>query len=251
MRPTVANLNFTSRKRIKRGLLRITGTTSGAEGYFVLDKFDVSEYGFDGDAIVFVESFTGKYGFQRFVIGRLNSLDLLKQHPFASSDLPNATFRIKVVTGDESGRILGDADNIPVEIGGRPPSILPIDPVDLDHRVWWLDIDEETGPVLQMNERLPDYQQIARDQEFRAIVMPSVVQQITIWVLKSIGNKGELNPNVQKWAKALTFPGVDPTKFNGDDDNAPQDFALKTAMAFAKYHGYFDSYITALDRRQH
>ena len=250
MRPTVANLNFTSRKRIERGLLRITGTTSGAEGYFILDKFDVSEYGFDQDAIVFVESFTGKYGFQRFEIGRLNSLDLLKQHPFASSDLHNATFRIKVVTGDESGRILGDADNIPVEIGGRRPSILSTVQVDLDHRVWWLDIDDETGPVLQMNERLPDYQQIARDQEFRAIVMPSVVQQIAIWVVEKIVS-GEITPHVQKWAKVLTFQGVDPTKFNGDDDHARQDFALKTAMAFAKHHGYFDRYITALDRRQH
>ena len=250
MRPTVANLNFTARKRIERGLLRITGTTSGADGYFVLDKFDVSEYGFDDDAIVFVESFTGKYGFQRFEIGRINSLDLLKQHPFASSDLPNATFRIKVVTGDESGRILGDADNIPVEIGGRRPSILPTVQVDLGHRVWWLDIDDETGPVLQMNERLPDYQQIARDQEFRAIVMPSVVQQITIWVVKKTVS-GEITPHVQKWEKALTFPGVDPKKFNGADDHDLQDFPLKTAMAFAKHHGYFDRYITALDRRQH
>lgn len=249
MRPTVNTLNFTSRKRINRGLLRITGNISGAEGYFILDKFDVSKYGFDHDAIVFVESFTGKYGFQRFEIGRLSSLQLLKQHPFASSDLRNAIFRIKVVAGNESGRILGDADNIPVEIGGHPSSLLPIEKVDLDQLVWWLDIDEENGPVLQMNSRFSDSQQIALDNEFRATVMQSVVQQIAIWVVNNIAT-GETTPNSQKWIKVLTIFGADPTKLKHDDKISIKEFGLKAAMAFTKYYRLYDGYIKALDSRR-
>lgn len=249
MRPTVANLNFTSRKRVERQHLRISGTTAGADGYFVLDKFVITEYEFPPDSVVFVESFTGKYGFQRFEIGRLDRLDFSKQNKFSSIDLPNANFRLKIVASDSSGRILGDADNIPVEIGGRPPSILPIDPVDLDNRIWWLEIDEETGPVLQMNQRLPDYQQIARDQEFRATIMPSIVYRIALWVLDNI-NSGEGDINVRRWTKALTFPGVDPTDANTDDEGSREDFALKITKAFAKHHGFFDRYLIALDRNQ-
>jgi hypothetical protein len=247
MRPTVANLNFTSRKRIERSQIRISGIAAGTEGYFILDRFDVTEYEFPSDAQVIVESWTGKYGFQRFEIGRLDRLDFTKQNRFAANDLPNATFRIKVVATGSSGKILGDADNIPVEIGGRPPSILPIDPVDLDNRVWWLEIDEETGPVLQMNQRLPDYQQIARDIEFRATIMPSVVYQIALWVATSM-NSGEADDKVRRWAKALTLPGVEPSKVNVEDDDARRDFAIKAAKAFAKHHGLFEKYLTSLDR---
>jgi len=247
MRPTVANLNFTSRKRIERSHIRLSGSTAGTEGYFILDRFDVSEYEFPNDAQVVVESWTGKYGFQRFEIGRLDRLDFAKQHRFAANDLPNATFRIKVVGTGSSGKILGDADNIPVEIGGKPPSILPIDPVDLDNRVWWLEIDDETGPVLQMNQRLPDYQQIARDTEFRATIMPSVVHQIALWVASSM-NSGEADAKVRRWAKALTLPGVDPSKVNVEDEDARQDFAVMAAKAFAKHHGFFEKYLTSLDR---
>jgi hypothetical protein len=247
VRPTVANLNFTSRKRIERSQIRISGNTAGSEGYFILDRFEVAEYRFPNDAQVYVESWTGKYGFQRFEIGRLDRLDLAKQNKFASNDLPNATFRIKVVAAGSSGKILGDADNIPVEIGGRPPSILPIDPVDLDNRVWWLEIDDETGPVLQMNQRLPDYQQIARDTEFRATIMPSVVYQIALWVTSSM-NSGEADAKVRRWAKALTLPGVDPSKVNVEDEDSRQDFALKASKAFAKHYGLFDRYLTSLDR---
>jgi len=249
MRPTVANLNFTSRKRIERSHVRISGTTAGNEGYFILDRFDVSEYEFPYDAQLFVESWTGKYGYQRFDVGRLDRLDLAKRHDFASNDLPNATFRIKVVAPGSSGKILGDADNIPVEIGGRPPSILPIDPVDLDNRVWWLEIDEETGPVLQMNQRLPDYQQIARDIEFRATVMPSVVYQIALWVASSTSS-GEADAKVRRWEKALTFPGVDLSKVNVEDEDSRQDFATRAAKAFAKHHDLFEKFIISLDRNQ-
>lgn len=247
MRPTVANLNFTSRKRIERHHIRISGHTAGTEGYFILDRLEVSEYAFPNDAQVVVESWTGKYGFQRFDIGRLDRIDFGKQNRFAANDLPNATFRIKVVAGGESGRILGDADNIPVEIGGKPPSILPIDPVDLDNRVWWLEIDEETGPVLQMNQRLPDYQQIARDTEFRATIMPSVVYQIALWVVTSM-DSGEADAKVRRWAKALTLPGVDPTRVNVEDEDARHDFAVRASKAFAKHHDLFEKYLISLDR---
>lgn len=247
MRPTVANLNFTSRKRIERSHIRISGNTSGPDGYFILDRFDVGEYGFPNDAHVCIESWTGKYGFQRFEIGRLDRIDLSKQVQFSANDLPNATFRIKVVVAGSTGKILGDADNIPVEIGGRPPSILPIDPVDLDNRIWWLEIDEEIGPVLQMNQRLPDYQQIARDTEFRATIMPTVVYQIALWITSSM-NSGEIDAKVRRWAKVLTFPGVDSFKVNVQDADSRQDFALKVAKAFAKSHGLFDRYLISLDR---
>lgn len=249
MRPTVANLNYTSRQRIERAEIKISGIISGSEASFTLERFSVAEYDFPNDATVVVESFTGKYGFQRYEVGRLDQLDLAARYPFAANDLPNAVFRIKVVSPGGSGQILGDADNIPVEIGGRPPSILPVDPVDLDNRVWWLEIDEETGPVLQMNQRLPDYQQIARDIEFRATAMPSVVYQIALWVASNI-NSGETNANIRRWTKALTFPGVDPSNTNFDDEDARADFALKVVLAFARHHGFFDLYMTSLDRRQ-
>ena len=251
MRPTVATLNFTSRKRIERNSVRISGVTSGSEGYFLLEKFDVNEHAFPPTANVIIESFTGKYGFQRFTIGVIDGLDLTRRHLFSPSDLPNAIFRIKVVSGDRStvGKILGDADNIPIEIGGRPPSLLPIDPVDLDNRVWWLDFDDEIGPVLQMNERLPDYQQVARDDGFRATVMPTVVYQIMLWVIsKTI--EGEGDSNVRRWAKALTFPGIDLKKINFDGEDSEIDFALKVVKAFAKQNNFIDKFNIALDKSQ-
>ncbi len=251
MRPTVATLNFTSRKRIERNNVRISGVMNGSEGFFVLEKFDVDEHAFPPLANVVIESYTGKYGFQRFTIGVIDGIDLTRHHPFPLSDLPNAVFRIKVVSGDLStaGRILGDADKIPIEIGGRPPSLLPIDPVDLDNRVWWLDFDDELGPVLQMNERLPDYQQIARDDGFRATVLPTVVYQIVMWLISKT-SEGEGDSIVRRWVKALTFPGIDLRKIDFDDDETKKDFALKVAKAFAKQNGFIDKFNIALDKSQ-
>lgn len=254
MKPTVATLNFTERHRIERRDVRITGHTSGAQGYFLLEKLEVGSLGLDPSAVVVIECFTGKIGFQRYIHGPLADIESCasNQHQFPSTDLPNATFRVKIVSCNSltKGRILADANDIPVEFGGRPPSLLGVDPADIGELVWALDISEETGPILQINERLPDPQQIARDTEFRATVMPKIVAEIAFWVAEKV-QSGEADSSATKWKRALSqLPGIN---FDTADTSTVEhrtELADRVSHAWAKQHDSVNKFKNALERRQ-
>jgi len=249
MRPTVATFNFTDRERIEREFVRITGGGTSNAGYFCIEKLDLNEFSFESGGEVVVECYTSKYGYHRFEIGSIEDLDLSRRHPFHFGELSSAKFNIRIVSNNPTtkGRVLGEAHGVSVEIGGRTPSLLPIDPTELDQRVWNLHFDGDNGPVLLMNERLPDYQQIALDNGFRAVTMVAIIKEIGRWVLKQI-EEGESDEYTRKWSRAFTALGHNPEDLDSEDSNAIADYPEKLAKAYARSHTFFDKYLNVLDR---
>ncbi len=252
MKPTVATLNFTHRKRIEREAVRIVGRTDGLQDYFELEKLDVRDLDLDPTALIVIECFTGKVGFHRFVHGPLSDLEVLrsKRHEFSLFDLQNALFRLKIVSThfESKGRILADADGIPMIFGGKPPALLPIEVSDLGDLVWSVDIPEDSGPSLQINERVLDPQQVARDDEFRAVVMPKVVERIALWLAESIED-GELDQFAKKWKKAFAILDVNFDLADTGTVEARRDLAEMTSRAFSKHHKLMEKFNIAQERR--
>lgn len=251
MRPTVATLNFTDRKRIEREFVRIVGGGNSQNGFFCLEKVDLTEFDFESGSELILECYTSKYGYHRFEIGPIEGIDRSTRHPFHFGELASAKFNIRIVSTSShaKGRILGEAQGISVEIGGRTPSLLPIDPTELDQNVWNLDLDGDTGPILLMNERLPDYQQVALDNGFRSVTMVVIIERIGEWVLRQI-NEGEADEYTRKWARAFTALGHNPDEVDSDNPTSMAEYPKKLAKAFARSNSFFDKYLTAIDRSE-
>lgn len=68
-------------------------------------------------------------------------------------------FRIKVVDSDgQKGKILASADRVRPTIEGEHmgrKSIFPVDYRDLGQEIWRVEIEEESGPVLLLNSKIP------------------------------------------------------------------------------------------------
>ena len=251
MRPTVATLNFTDRKRIEREFVRIVGGGNSSDGYFCIEKLDLAEFEFEPGSDLIVECYTSKYGYNRFEIGSFENIDKSIRYPFHFGELASAKFNIRIVStnSDEKGRILGEAQGIAVEIGGRTPSLLPIDPTELDQNVWNLQLDGDTGPILLMNERLPDYQQVALDNGFRSVTMVSIIERIGEWVLRQI-NEGESDEYTRKWARAFTALGHNPEEVDSENEISVAEYPKKLAKSFARSNAFFDKYLVAIDRSE-
>jgi hypothetical protein len=249
MRPTVATINFTNRQRIEREYVRIVGGGDATGGYFSIEKLELSEFVFDSLCEIVVECWTSKYGYHRFEVGSISKLDKSTQYPFRFSELANAKLNIRIVSVEEKtkGMVVGEAHGLSVEIGGKPPSLLPIDQTQLDQRVWNLLLDFDSGPVLQMNERLSDYQQVAKDDVFRAISMVTVIEKIGEWVLKKI-NAGEQDEYVKKWTRAFTALGHNPEEVNSVNVSEVADFPGKVGKAFARKNSFYERFVVAVER---
>ena len=249
MRPTVATINFTNRQRIEREFVQIVGGGDTTNGYFSFEKLELDEFGFDPLCRIVVECWTSKYGYHRFEIGNIATFDRTIRYPFRFSELANAKLNIRIVSIDEKtkGMVVGEAYGLAVEIGGKPPSLLPIDQTQLDQRVWNLLIDIDSGPVLQMNERLSDYQQVAKDDLFRAISMVTVIEKIGEWVLKKI-NAGEQDEYVKKWTRAFTALGHNPEEVNSGNATEVADFPGKVGKAFARKNSFYERFVVAVER---
>lgn len=54
---------------------------------------------------------------------------------------------------------------------------------DLGERVWGVTVDETEGPVLTMNRKLPDADDLMRTPIFQSLVLPQVMREIALWLL--------------------------------------------------------------------
>lgn len=182
----IRRCNYTGRKRIPQKQIRIRVDEEAK-------KFEAS-WNLEGtempaSAEVWVEAFTsGSPSTERFAYGTVGT-----PRPGASDrslrmlELEAVGFNFKVVdTGENIGRLLGIARNIrPVGDDGEAgqQSILPVNPTDLGQQVWRVNFSHER-PWLEVNNRIPEIMQIAReDRKFFSLVYPAVIRQILSRVL--------------------------------------------------------------------
>ena len=201
----IKRINRTRRKRVTKTHIELSlRTTQGGEAPIFDLELKLSEYNFPPGSVVRVEAWRGN-AVQRWDFGTVESLTPPPEEERRLTDVPmGAQFRILVVAGDESGRLLGHAPNIrpvlPVD------SRLPLEESDqLGAQVWRVDFDGENGnPVLQVNSGIPGISEVVRsDAAFRSLVMPEVFR--TILTRMVLIDQADIEDDDGPWADWFTI----------------------------------------------
>lgn len=253
MKQQVQSLNFTGKQAIDGEHVSISGFAANSDSYLMISKFDVEEYKFESNAKVVIEVWTTRYGMTRFDAGELQSLDFNKQYAIDidANGMRSASVDINVVSTKPETRhkILGSIKRIRVSVDGRKVSILPHIERSLGGEVWRLEFDfDDSGlPVLCINSRIEDATQLVESKDFRAIVMPVVVEKIAQWLLER-QKEGDLeDAGIKKWE--VFFKNLGWSIPDVDDDNERKEFPEKVAKTFAEEHDLITKYLDWLEGR--
>jgi hypothetical protein len=253
MKQQVQSLNFTGKQAIDGEHVLISGFAANSDSYLMISKFDVEEYKFESNAKVVIEVWTTRYGMTRFDAGELQSLDFNKQYAIDidANGMRSASVDINVVSTKPETRhkILGSIKRIRVSVDGRKVSILPHIERSLGGEVWRLEFDfDDSGlPVLCINSRIEDATQLVESKDFRAIVMPVVVEKIAQWLLER-QKEGDLeDAGIKKWE--VFFKNLGWSIPDVDDDNERKEFPENVAKTFAEEHDLITKYLDWLEGR--
>jgi hypothetical protein len=209
---TTRRLNFTGTQRIRQADVEIM-IDREAQGLVFDASYTLSAYKLPETAEVVIEAYVD-WSLMRFAFGTVGMRhppDSLRLTDFDDPD--GLRFRLKVLgTGDQTGLILAEADKIqPSDLTQREDarSFVAVRPADLGSVTWRLTFDE-AQPVLQVNDRLGDWQSFLRRSSIRALLLPEVVRQV---LREAIDNEAET-----------------------EDENAWQNQALKLASPSSGTH---------------
>lgn len=175
------HINSTGRRRIVREHAAVSIRPAEGDRASVFDlDLDLRSYGFPPDARVRVDASRSNAGqsWDYGTVGRRSEPpDDERQLTEFGGKPPR--FRVMVVAGDGSGRLLGSA----MHIVPRLPldSLIHLQEHDgLGEEVWRIEFDDmDEPPVLLVNRSIPGASGIVRnDAAFRALVMPEVLRAI-------------------------------------------------------------------------
>src|SRR5215470_16710141 len=153
-------INSTGRKKIPQDKidLRILPHISGEPLRAKFD-IDVASLGLPPSAAVSVEAYHRSTA-MRFDCGTVAVKKI--PEPLVLNDLDQSgsvLFRIKIVDREGSaGKILASADRVRPLIEGENTdrrSIFPVEYRDLGQEIWRVDIDDDAGPFLLLNSKIP------------------------------------------------------------------------------------------------
>lgn len=173
-------INHTGRKRIEREHITIElRPTEGNEApIFDLTRLDLSDYEFPSAALVRVEAARSNAA-QRWDFGTVGNIAPPSEGERRITEVDAAApFRVFIVAGDDSGRLLGHARNIravqPVE------SLLHLKESDqLGAEVWRIKFHEVGQPELLINKNIEGISGIVTDDpSFYALVIPDVLRAV-------------------------------------------------------------------------
>lgn len=176
---TTRRLNYTGAKRIKHSDVEII-VDRGEHSLAFDAAYNLVQYQLPETAEVVVEAYL-EWNVMRFPFGTVGMRrvpESLALTEFENSE--GILFRLKVLgTGDQSGLILAEADKIrPADLTQREnaKSFIAVRSANLGAVVWRLTFDPD--PVLEINERLGDWQSFVRRSAVRAFILPEVVRQV-------------------------------------------------------------------------
>jgi hypothetical protein len=180
-------LNYTGRKRITPADVDIELSPLGPGRHAFVAKLDLGRYRLPRRAHIFVEAYrhAARMRFEFGTVGLFihppaHALELTE---FAGGD--NMLFRVKVVDFEsELGKLLAEVSGVrarlPGETGAEREALLHVRRADLGERLWRLELGEEDSevmPCIVIHSRL-DKASFTNSVEFRALVLPSVVERI-------------------------------------------------------------------------
>lgn len=170
--------NFTERKKITLDKVSIKLARKDSSESFDA-KIDLGEMDLPNEATVYIEAYHYTE-LRRYCFGTVG--DIAKPEDAYLSGLANQeNIRFRVLVVDESdtrGLILAMADRIKPSGIIIKHSILPVVFKDLGRQVWKIDYSGD-GPVLLLNERIPNIHNLARtDPRFHLYIYPAVIREI-------------------------------------------------------------------------
>lgn len=184
------HLNYTGRQRVLREHVQVTIRPAGPGGPPVVSaQIDLTPYSLPPDAPVYLDAYR-QTAWQRFAFGTAGAItpppDCVLRD-FGEGE--GVRFRLVVVEPDRAAgttaRILARAEGIEPDHEGPRKSLLPFEPdPGLRERVWTLDLDDQTGPLVRVSAHLVrDRQALARSDEFVTIALPEILRRILEWAL--------------------------------------------------------------------
>ncbi len=189
----------------------------------------------------------------RFNAGELRTLDLSKKYELDidANGMRSASVDINIVSTkpETMHKILGTVKRLRLSVDGRKVSILPHIERSLDGEVWRLEFDfDDSGlPVLCINNRIDDATQLVESKDFRAVVMPAVVEKIAHWLLER-QKEGDLeDAGIKKWDDF--FKNLGWSMPDLDDESGRKDYPINVAKTFAEGHELIGKYLDWLEGR--
>jgi hypothetical protein len=121
-----------------------------------------------------------------------------------------------------SGRLLAVANNLRPEAEGQTRSLLAFKPdSDLGQVLWRLEISDDDGPVVLINDKLDDWQAFARSPAVQCLILPHVAFAAARWIATATQPEEDEEAPRAKWREYLARLGVDlsaaPEDKNSDD----------------------------------
>lgn len=251
MKQQIQTLNFTGQKDIDSDRVSISGFSGNSESYLALSKFDIEEYSFEPSAKVIIEVWATKYGLSRFDAGELHTLNSSTRFniDIDANGMRSALVDINVVSTKPETRhkILGTVKRLRLAVDGRKVSILPHIERDLGGEVWRLDFDETDLPILSMNNRLENATGVVESTDFRAVVMPAVVEKIAEWLLDQQQEGNLEDPGIKKWEETFNILSCELPDLDNEEER--KDYPTKVAQKFAEKHNFIERYLESLEAR--
>ena len=251
-------LNYTGRKRIKRKNISISFVKqNGRVVSFNLNKLDIDNLGLPGDAKVYVEAYY-KTELKRFDFGTVSTISCPSSLSLADLAYPeNLKFRILIVN-PSNNKILAHATAITPEEQAEKKSILPVEFIDLGNEIWQINYEGEEGsPILSINKRIPNIENIAKqDPQFFIYVYPAVIREILTRMIFDYGVDSTDDPTTdwhRDWLQFSISLGCPPPEILDPSNEAfDRDVALKwiddVVTAFTDtYSQRFQEYLRKLE----
>jgi hypothetical protein len=251
-------LNYTGRKRIEREYVSINFIRqNGAVIGFVVNKLDLNHLNLPSEARVYVEVYY-RTELKRFDFGTAGSISNPSPCDLSGMAYPeNLKFRILVVDPSD-GKILAHARGISPKEPAEKKPILLVEFSDLENEIWRVEYEGDEGsPVLIINSRIPNIQNIAKqDAQFLIYVYPQVIREVLTHMVFVDGIDSTTEPSTDwhgDWIKFVRQLGVDfPETLNKNDGNFSEEDALRwindTVTAFCNYYrNRFEEYIRKLE----
>ena len=119
----------------------------------------------------------------RFPCGTVGSTRVPDRMELSEIDRGGAVrFRVLVIEGDGSGRIIAAADGLrPARDRNSPDrqALLPLRETDLGDQLWKIDVDYRNGPTLLINGTIPGLASQLRNQAvFQGLILPHALRTI-------------------------------------------------------------------------
>lgn len=236
MKRRTRRINHTHRSRIDRERVQLR-VFAEANKVFISAQVDLDGLKIEADAKVFLDV-SRKAQSERFLLGTASSPEALENVQTGFDDPIGLRYDV-VVVGAEDALLLAAARRVRPENSDQQESLLPIRPAsDLGELVWRLDLADQ--PVLEVNERIVRWRELADSPLFQSLVLPQVIAQLMAELIDqgTLEDSGD-DEALAEWVGFIEDLGIDLNSLSSESPAEVRRAAIDEVVeAFAARHGF-------------